>query len=620
MPTDIPLTRPEDYEQGTMKLEEKKVAVKPKPLTAPTRAGGIYVPPWKMEKIMNEMKEKEKNNKEYQKYMWEMLRKSINGLINKINVSNIQNIILELFNENLIRGRGLLTRSIFKAQMASPNFTHVYAALVATINTKLPAVVLLLVGRYIIQFQKAYKRNNKIVCMASIKMLAHLVNQQVIHEVLALEILSLFLENPTEDSIELAADFMIECGQTLGDVTPKGVIAVFERFKSILHEGECSRRVQYTIENLFNVRKSRFKDHPGIATELDLIEESDKITHEVSLTDEFDPEDKVNFFQYDENYEQSEKEWAEIKKEILGEEEDRINKRIDQLDDDEESSESEEDHIEDITEQDLMNLRKTIYLVIVSSVDFEEAVHKLMKLNIREGQEIELCNMVIDCCTQERTYLRFFGNIAERLCLLNPVYCERFQEAFEKQFIGIHRLEINKLRNTAKFFAHMMYTETIDWSVISVIKLTELDTTASSRIFIKILFQEISENLGIELFKARLLEENIQAHLKGIFPRDSSENARFAINFFTSIGLGAITVELREWLKTAPVTLMNQTLQEYKELNALSEGSSSDSSSSDSDSDSDSSSKSGDSKKNSKGSKHSSSSSSRRSSVSSESD
>ncbi len=43
-------------------------------------------------------------------------------------------------------------------------------------------------------------------------MIAHLVNQSVIHELLALQILALFLEHQTEDSIELAADFMVECG------------------------------------------------------------------------------------------------------------------------------------------------------------------------------------------------------------------------------------------------------------------------------------------------------------------------------------------------------------------------------------------------------------------------
>lgn len=84
--------------------------------------------------------------------MWEMLRKSINGIVNKVNVANIQNIILELFNENLIRGKGLLTRAIMKAQMSSPNFTHVYTALIAVINTKLPDLVRLIIHRVLFQF------------------------------------------------------------------------------------------------------------------------------------------------------------------------------------------------------------------------------------------------------------------------------------------------------------------------------------------------------------------------------------------------------------------------------------------------------------------------------------
>ena len=121
--------------------------------------------------------------------------------------------------------------------------------------------------------------------MATTKMLAHLVNQQVIHELLALELLTFLLETPTEDSVEIAADFMIECGQVLTDITPAGVNAIFERFRTILHEGEIAKKVQYTIENLFAIRKTRFAEHPGVIPELDLVEENDKITHDVELQD-----------------------------------------------------------------------------------------------------------------------------------------------------------------------------------------------------------------------------------------------------------------------------------------------------------------------------------------------
>ena len=84
--------------------------------------------------------------------MWELLRKSINGIVNKVNITNIQNVIIELLNENILRGKGLLARAIIKAQMASPNFTHVYAALIAVINTKLPEIVQLIIKRVILQF------------------------------------------------------------------------------------------------------------------------------------------------------------------------------------------------------------------------------------------------------------------------------------------------------------------------------------------------------------------------------------------------------------------------------------------------------------------------------------
>ena len=63
--------------------------------------------------------------------------------------------------------------------------------------------------------------------------------------------------------------------------------------------------------------------------------------------------------------------------------------------------------IQDQTETNLINLRRTIYLTIMSSMDFEEAGHKLMKIELGPGQEMEIVTMVIECCSQEKTYLRY---------------------------------------------------------------------------------------------------------------------------------------------------------------------------------------------------------------------
>ena len=80
----------------------------------------------------------DKTGPEYQRMTWDALKKSINGLVNKVNASNIKNILPELFSENMIRGRGLFARSVMKSQMASPHFSAIFAALVAVVNTKFP--------------------------------------------------------------------------------------------------------------------------------------------------------------------------------------------------------------------------------------------------------------------------------------------------------------------------------------------------------------------------------------------------------------------------------------------------------------------------------------------------
>ena len=53
----------------------------------------------------------------------------------------------------------------------------------------------------------------------------------------------------------------------------------------------------------------------------------------------------------------------------------------------------------------------------------------------------------------------------QRFCQLDKKYMEPFQNIFQEQFETIHRLETNKLRNVAKFFAHLLHTDAISWGV-----------------------------------------------------------------------------------------------------------------------------------------------------------
>ena len=50
-----------------------------------------------------------------------------------------------------------------------------------------------------------------------------MLNAQVVHEILALEVLTLLLETPTDDSVEVAIGFLKECGHKLTEVSPRGI-------------------------------------------------------------------------------------------------------------------------------------------------------------------------------------------------------------------------------------------------------------------------------------------------------------------------------------------------------------------------------------------------------------
>lgn len=239
----------------------------------------------------------------------------------------------------------------------------------------------------------------------------------------------------------------------------------------------------------------------------------------MSLDDEtLDPQELLDVFRVDPAYLENEEMWAAVRQEILGADDEGGaggggGAAVDG--DEAEAALAAEDggslpdadtgdalppppaggaggvgmEITDMSETDLINLRRTIYLTIMNSLDFEECAHKLVKLKIPQGAEMELCNMFIECCSQEKTFMRYYGLLGQRFCMLSALYQDAFETAFGTQYATIHRLETNKLRNVAKFFAHLLHTDALPWTVFEYLHLNEDETTSASRIFIKILMQ-----------------------------------------------------------------------------------------------------------------------------------
>jgi pre-mRNA-splicing factor CWC22 len=537
------------------------------------QVAGVYLPPFKLARIKEELVDP--SGEDAQRLEWERLRKSLKGMINRVNSSNIKSVIPELFRENLVKGRGLFVRSVLHAQIASPVFTPVLAALVAVVNTKIPDTGDLLVRRVVLQFRRAFMRRDEVLLSCVCKFLAHLFNQRVVSEIVILQVVTTFLEKLSSDSMKICCQLLFECGEALSNASSKGMFFIFERLRQVLQEGLVDKRVQYVIESLFDARKYKFAAYPAIPAELDLVEEDDQVTHEVDVIEgELDGEENLNIFAPidPESFEKEARDWDLTSREILGitddeehEEEEYMEQELEGLDVGEVKLEAEQAaaKIADMTEQDMISLRKTIYLAISSSANFEESVHKLLSLNLRNGQEREVITMIVDACANAKNEDRFFHFQAERLCRLSRMYKSLFEESFCVKYEEMHRYETWKIRNLAKLFSHVLVTDAISWEVFGTVRLTEQDTTASTRIFLKILFNDLGENMGSDALFARVRDERLANAWAGIFPQNEISHIRFSVNFFTAIGMGYLTAQLRQRINE--LTVRDVPKQEIRE-------------------------------------------------------
>ena len=170
----------------------------------------------------------------------------------------------------------------------------------------------------------------------------------------------------------------------------------------------------------------------------------------------------------------------------------------------------------------------------MNSVSHEECCHKLLKMKI--SSKNMLIDMIIDCCALEKTFLKFYGLLIEQFLRLNSdLYQPIVELHFKQLYLTIHRYETGKIRNLSLLYAYLLSKQCISWHILHEnVVLTQQDTTAPSRIFIKFLFQELSRLLTVHELNQRLTA--FKAEIIDL---------PFAINFFTSIDLGQLTDDLR---------------------------------------------------------------------------
>lgn len=541
---------------------------------------------------------------EAQREAWTNTVKKVHGAINRVTVDTVDVACKALFRVNLVRARGIFCKTLLRAQFGSSGLSDVFAAVIAVVNSRMPGVVALFIARLMAQLKEAYETQDRELCFATGKFVACLYKQQVVGELIVLQFIVTCLVDPSDGSVELAVETLRNCVGALAERAPKACESVFQKLRGLLHDGGVGRRAQAMIEGVMAIRRQRIDEMDVLDPRLDLLHEDDVITHFVSLEDEenSDLQRECDSFQFDPNFLVKEKEYDEIRKIILGAEYDDAftvwgsnatavpneNARKESVTapvlNERERPVAEEPR--DMTGSELVDFRRTVYLIFSSGLSYEEWAHKVLEfMRQHSGKEMELCKMIIECCSEEKSFLRSYGLLGNRLCVLSQTYRSCFEETFATHYAAIHNFVTRKIRNIACFFAELLASDALSWDVLQVVKLVAEETTSSSRMFLKYLFKGMAAALGKSTMSQRFQLDTLNPSLQGIFPTDTAPHTVYAINFFYKIGLDYLTDDLFARVRSLPKENQVTAEEEYFSSNSSSSLSSSSLSSSSEDED-----------------------------------
>lgn len=147
------------------------------------------------------------------------------------------------------------------------------------------------------------------------------------------------------------------------------------------------------------------------------------------------------------------------------------------------------------------SIRKSIFVVLMSSRDVADACERLCRLEFKGKQDREIIRVVVECCGQEKTYNAFYSEVVSVLCSQNRQFKTTTQYTFWDFFKLLcdddDRVTERKVLNLARMLAHLVYSFHVPLAVIKPIDMADL--SSKHILFLATFF--------IALFSAKISDE-----------------------------------------------------------------------------------------------------------------
>ncbi|KAI9301318.1 hypothetical protein BJ944DRAFT_243383 [Cunninghamella echinulata] len=529
-------------ESGTEPLEnehnkktENKVEIKPiseAPLTTTTATK--YIPPHLRKKATTKSEQQIR------------LQKQLQGLLNKLSESNMENILLDI--EKLYTDyprndvNSTVTELILNSISQKSNLLDSFVITYATIVGSLYRLIGIEFAAYFVQtlvesFEKNYKQSQLSIANHDdqsdegptgaketknlLTLTIELYNFQVISCVLVYDLVRLLIGNLDEQSVELLLKIIRTCGPQMRADDPaslKDIIDEIQKESNKRDPSTISTRHKFMLETITNVKNNKFKSGELVARQNDkeMVMKMKKFLSGLGKKRTVRSAEPLRVSLEDIRQIDTKGKWwlvgASWKANLVGTESEHAKKKNVKLANDLKKDQSLQEALLKLARKQGMNtdIRRSIFISIMGGEDYLDAFEKLMKLGLTEVQQREIPRVLLQCIGNEKTYNPYYTFVSRRLCEYNHSYKVTYQyclwdflrEIGQTEVGGLERsqnevkgsdmkksVRLSRVVNIAKCYANLIVNKTLSLTLFRTINFMSLSN--QSQIFLDVLFSNI---------------------------------------------------------------------------------------------------------------------------------
>jgi nucleolar MIF4G domain-containing protein 1 len=163
-------------------------------------------------------------------------------------------------------------------------------------------------------------------------------------------------------------------------------------------------------------------------------------------------------------------------------------------------------------------VRRHIFTILMSSEDYVNAFENLLRFNAKEKQDREIVRVIVQCCSHEKTFNKFYAYLAEKLCQHDHDYKITFRFCFWDFWKKIHQTPTRQIVNMAKLLVHLVITYSLPLSIMKAADFLKL--SHQGILFFQLVFSGILTSITephdiVRVFESVLLAKELESTRQG---------------------------------------------------------------------------------------------------------